>query len=175
MHHKNYKVLPKGRIFFPLFFENTNAWLLGMGGSEITILKLLPAVPRLEDSLTPAPPGGFVTQCAAGLLWGKSMVTIFNHLWTPFTHIRRGVPILYGTFPRQPWTVMATSSSSGHTLTEASRGDCHCTKIRAHPAWHSLPRAQAECDSSEPVSQGTVLNAVTVTRGWHVCLSRNVK
>lgn len=122
MHHKNYKVLPKGRIFFPLFFENTNAWLLGMGGSEITILKLLPAVPRLEDSLTPAPPGGFVTQCAAGLLWGKSMVTIFNHLWTPFTHIRRGVPILYGTFPRQPWTVMATSSSSGHTLTEASRG-----------------------------------------------------
>lgn len=78
MHDKNtyfpkkHEILPKWRIF-PLFFDNTHAWLLRMGGSEITVLKLFPAVSGLEHSLTPTPPSTFMGQAAIWLLcWETS-------------------------------------------------------------------------------------------------------
>lgn len=61
-------ILPEWRVFSPGLFENTHAWLLGMGGSEIIVLRLFPAVSSLEHSRTPAPPGTFVAQSAVGLL-----------------------------------------------------------------------------------------------------------
>lgn len=62
-------ILPKWRLFLLLFLEGTHARLLGMGSSQVTVLKVVTAVPGLEDSLAPASPGSFVAQCVDRLLW----------------------------------------------------------------------------------------------------------
>lgn len=65
---EEFEILPKWRIS-SLFFENSHARLLGIGGSEITVLKLFPIISRLEHCLTPTPPSAFMPQHAIGLLW----------------------------------------------------------------------------------------------------------
>lgn len=65
-------ILPKWRVFSPLFFENSHAWLLGIGGSEITVLQVFPAVSGFEHCLAPTPPRAFMAQHAGWLLWWKS-------------------------------------------------------------------------------------------------------
>ena len=78
------EILPEWRIFFPRFFENTDAWLLGMGDSDVTVLKHFPAVFSLEHSLTPAPPGTFMAQSATWLLWWETSIVLFNRVPNAF-------------------------------------------------------------------------------------------
>lgn len=49
-----------------------------MGGSKVAILQVCPAVSSLEHGLAPAPPGAFVAQGAARLLWWESGIAVFN-------------------------------------------------------------------------------------------------
>ena len=49
-----------------------------MGGSKVAVLQVCPAVSSLEHGLAPAPPGAFVAQGAARLLWWESGIAVFN-------------------------------------------------------------------------------------------------
>lgn len=117
-------ILPKWALFL-LVLEGTHARLLGMGGPEVAVLKVVTAVSRLEDCLTPPSPSSFKVHCADWLLWRwKNKISLQSlklfRLCTAIMSDSQFSRIL-------PFTIrcyLIGVNTTGHAVSNASTGNC---------------------------------------------------